>query len=852
MPEDVSGHQASRLEQRISLASATKDKGNALFKAEKFEEAAQSYIKAYKLLNAVEVDEEHAEDLRTIAVQSMANLGLVYFRMGRYQDAVKACDHVLELDPHNEKALFRRGSSLKELGKFDEAHKDFKAVLSLNGKNQDAIKLQKECLRARKEQSASSSEEYMSRAFEGMFSKHFIVKSEAPYAGLRNEGATCYLNSVLQILFHLPAIRRAIFQIPTSPSDQTDDSKKTGVMLALQRLLYRMEVDAKEGKPSSATELIASFGWDTFDTLTQQDVGEFVNIFLETIEENMKETSVKGEITRLCGLEHRYFDRIHKPSKESVKWLKTRDEPPHWPLMIHHIRECHNISEALKSMTGKEIIDGYNTSADYEELKSELKKALSKGDTEKAKTLEEKIAEMEQSGNVGFGVQQIERSLLFKRAPPILIVNLQRVQFSPTLGIPEKINSRFEFPEELDLTDFMDKSEPVDPTGPSHYLLHSVVVHSGYSQGGHYYAYIRPDLRGREGAQEVQWYKFDDDQVRSVSQDDAMSANFGGENSSVYSMVRPMTSMRSRSAYMLVYLKSSCLDVLMDTENMNIPTHVMAGKSEMTSLPSSVPVLLPDGHGVAGPKDGRSRSQEESRNSNGRKSGSLRGALLQVPVANIEECTVGKFLELVRSKCKSMDCPLDPPSVRDFVSGIFPRGSGRESAIRDLSYKPELKLCLTQLKDHEIVSVFSDQTMLSSINSTYLLRLEWIDENPDVLNVPVFHHVQTMSMIKPTGDPCIVPVFKNDKFEDVMLRVAERSGIHVEGDWQMYWNGRERELQKISRGEQMLGDDLPSRDPRLVILHEQPFDSPSSQDFLSFMSYGMTQEKGIRIGQSGR
>eukprot|EP00960_Hanusia_phi_P025271 742044-Hanusia_phi.AAC.2 len=49
-----------------------------------------------------------------------------------------------------------------------------------------------------------------------------------------------------------------------------------------------------------------------------------------------------------------------------------------------------------------------------------------------------------------------------------------------------------------------------------------------------------------------------------------MSANFGGENSSVYSMVRPMTSMRSRSAYMLVYLKSSCLDVLMDTENMNV------------------------------------------------------------------------------------------------------------------------------------------------------------------------------------------------------------------------------------------------------------------------------------------
>eukprot|EP00960_Hanusia_phi_P016070 473058-Hanusia_phi.AAC.2 len=81
----------------------------------------------FRLLNAVEVDEEHAEDLRTIAVQSklveawptwdLSTSEWEDTRSGTAvrmrsnsiccKDAVKACDHVLELDPHNEKALFR-------------------------------------------------------------------------------------------------------------------------------------------------------------------------------------------------------------------------------------------------------------------------------------------------------------------------------------------------------------------------------------------------------------------------------------------------------------------------------------------------------------------------------------------------------------------------------------------------------------------------------------------------------------------------------------------------------------------------------------------------------------------------
>jgi ubiquitin carboxyl-terminal hydrolase 7 len=42
-------------------------------------------------------------------------------------------------------------------------------------------------------------------------------------------GATCYMNSVLQALYHTTALRRAVFQVPT----QDEDILK-GVVLALQ------------------------------------------------------------------------------------------------------------------------------------------------------------------------------------------------------------------------------------------------------------------------------------------------------------------------------------------------------------------------------------------------------------------------------------------------------------------------------------------------------------------------------------------------------------------------------------------------------------------------------------------
>ena len=40
--------------------------------------------------------------------------------------------------------------------------------------------------------------------------------ADAVHLGLRNQGNTCYMNSLLQVLYHVPEFRRAIYSLPTS------------------------------------------------------------------------------------------------------------------------------------------------------------------------------------------------------------------------------------------------------------------------------------------------------------------------------------------------------------------------------------------------------------------------------------------------------------------------------------------------------------------------------------------------------------------------------------------------------------------------------------------------------------
>lgn len=62
--------------------------------------------------------------------------------------------------------------------------------------------------------------------------------------------------------------------------------------------------------------------------------------------------------------------------------------------------------------------------------------------------------------------------------------------------------NRFEFPEQLPLDEFLQKTDPKDP---ANYILHAVLVHSGDNHGGHYVVYLNPKGDGKVSARGVGW-----------------------------------------------------------------------------------------------------------------------------------------------------------------------------------------------------------------------------------------------------------------------------------------------------------------------------------------------------------
>uniref|UniRef100_A0A0D3GML8 ubiquitinyl hydrolase 1 n=1 Tax=Oryza barthii TaxID=65489 RepID=A0A0D3GML8_9ORYZ len=111
-------------------------------------------------------------------------------------------------------------------------------------------------------------------------------KKETGYVGLKNQGATCYMNSLLQTLYHIPYFRKAVYHMPTTENDMPSGS----IPLALQSLFYKLQYNDSS---VSTKELTKSFGWDMHDSFMQHDVQELNRVLSEKLEDKMK-LDVKG------------------------------------------------------------------------------------------------------------------------------------------------------------------------------------------------------------------------------------------------------------------------------------------------------------------------------------------------------------------------------------------------------------------------------------------------------------------------------------------------------------------------------------------------------------------------------
>uniref|UniRef100_A0A915LYV6 Ubiquitin carboxyl-terminal hydrolase 7 n=1 Tax=Meloidogyne javanica TaxID=6303 RepID=A0A915LYV6_MELJA len=323
-------------------------------------------------------------------------------------------------------------------------------------------------------------------------------KKDTGCIGLKNQGATCYMNSILQTLFFTNKLRKAVYQMPTD-----EDNPDSSVALAMQRVFFELQFS---DSPVGTKKLTKSFGWDSIDSFLQHDVQEFCRVLLDNLENKMKNTKVVDTIPSLFkGCMKSYI------KCKDVDFESSREEC-FYDLQLN-VKNKSNVLESFKDYIETEMLDGDN------------------------------------KYDADFGLQPAEKGLKFLSFPPVLYLQLMRFQYDPLLDANVKINDRFEFTDTLDLTEFIETEEKENSASDEFtYLLHAVLVHSGDFHGGHYVAFININLRGT-----AKWCKFDDDVVSRVAYRDAVIANFGGEN--IEGMGRSCT-----NAYMLVYIQKKAID----------------------------------------------------------------------------------------------------------------------------------------------------------------------------------------------------------------------------------------------------------------------------------------------------
>ena len=281
----------------------------------------------------------------------------------------------------------------------------------------------------------------------------------------------------------------------------------------------------------STQELTQSFGWETRQIFEQQDVQELSRILMERMEERMKGTDAENALAKMfVGKMKTYISCIN------VDYESSRIED-FWDIQLN-VRGNKNLDESLKDYIQVETLDGENKYS----------------------------AE-------GHGLQDAKKGVIFESFPQVLHLQLKRFEYDLNRDAMMKVNDRYEFPETFDASPYL--SDTADKSEPYTYNLHSVLVHSGDLNAGHYYAFLRPSAEG-------QFYRFDDDRVTRATHKEALEENYGGDYGNKANgaavrnpYTRTLSTKRSMSAYMLVYIRHSRMtDILQPVSESDPPSHI--------------------------------------------------------------------------------------------------------------------------------------------------------------------------------------------------------------------------------------------------------------------------------------
>lgn len=381
--------------------------------------------------------------------------------------------------------------------------------------------------------------------------------------GIKNLGATCYLNSQLQCLAQNLAFLEGIFSWRAS---NNQNHQMNSVMTKLQVLLANMLHGA--ARSVSTTEFSDALGLEHDE---QQDPNEFARLLFERMHESFQKSSSEGK-AQCKGL-----DNLLPSIFQGVAAYKTT------------CLTCRAVSEKCENFMDLNLPLA-RPGKDSGKSKGGLREFLSRrSDFDLQECLDCYTCPELLNGDNQYWCSRCEdksdaeRMLCFQQLPPVLNVQLSRYVFDRVKEIKKKLTDPVTLPLVLSVPrdSKKEKHEGAEEVGTTvaKYILCAVMRHQGTSAyRGHYLAEAMDWHTG-------QWFEFNDDNVKLLRTGPSHSylpphatdqaASNGGK------MDPPASISGSQDAYNMYYVEESFLVK-------SVQQSILRLKDESVTKPNSI------------------------------------------------------------------------------------------------------------------------------------------------------------------------------------------------------------------------------------------------------------------------